>query len=470
MKTPVFFDLHVHPTLKPFLLSAVDSPWQDYDVATPEERVQRTSRLTASDFKKLLRSGTRVITLALHPIERYLLTSILARPVMYALIFRMRLERMRQVLQRNPFLILQQEYQLLLAYLREPAGVGEAIIVKQPQDIDAALRDPHKLAIILAIEGAHALGFEYRHYKFPAIRGFSFDPFVELGRDIIRSRLDWAAQNQVHMITLVHMLYNELATPAKAVEFKGLQNLLPNPYRTVRLLGRYRGLTNWGAYFIEEAYKRQILIDVKHCDYTSRAQVYEIARDYRMPVIASHVAASGRKGPSHRDTTRARRQSLDFNPWDINLHDEDIVEIMRSGGLIGLILDERVLAGEKLLEAVRKNPELALVPFTQHIQYMYERGLEAGLSPQKAFGALCIGSDYDGYIDPLDAVPTVLEYPSVLYPGLVRYFQKNYACFRDTGYTPEELAARICGENGIQFWKAFLAQKTQTLKVSAGEG
>jgi hypothetical protein len=96
MTPPIFFDLHVHSTLKPFLLSAVDSPWEDYDVATPEERVRRTPRLTASDFTKLLRSGTRVISLALHPIERYLLTSMVTRPVMYALIFRMRLERMRQ--------------------------------------------------------------------------------------------------------------------------------------------------------------------------------------------------------------------------------------------------------------------------------------------------------------------------------------------------------------------------------------
>ncbi len=467
MKTPIFFDLHVHSTLKPFLLSAIDSPWQDYDVATPQERVQRTSRLTASDFKKLLRSGTRVITLALHPVERYLLTSVLARPVMYALVFRMRLERMRQVLQRNPFLILQQEYQLLLAYLREPGGAGEALIVQQPEDIDAALQDPNKIAIILSIEGGHALGFEYRHYTFPTIRGFSFDPFVELGCDRIRSRLDWAARNQVHMITLVHMVYNELATPARAVEYKGLQNLLPNPYRTVRFLGRYRGLTNWGSYFVEEAYKRHILIDVKHCDSVSRRHVYEIAQDYHMPVIASHVAASGRGAPSRRDTTRARRQSNGFNPWDINLHDEDIAAIMRSGGLIGLIMDERVLAGEKLLKVVRKDAKLALLPLTQHIRYMYEQGLEAGLEPRQAFGALCIGSDYDGYIDPIDAVPTVLEYPSVLYPGLVQFFQENYPVFRDTGYNAEELAARLCGENGIQFWKAFLARKVQALRVSA---
>jgi microsomal dipeptidase-like Zn-dependent dipeptidase len=457
----VFFDLHVHSTLKPFLLSAVDSPWEDYDVATPEERVRRTPRLTASDFTKLLRSGTRVITLALHPIERYLLTSVVTRPVMYALIFRMRLERMRQVLQRNPFLLLQQEYQLLLAYLRNPGAEGEALIVQRPEDIDQALQDPKKIAIILAIEGAHALGFEYRHYKFPKIRGFTYDDFAEPSRELIRERLDWAATRHVHLITLVHMVYNDLATPARAVEFKGLQNILPNPYRTVEHLGRYRGLTAYGVSFVEEAYKRHILIDVKHCDHTARRQVYEIAREYGMPVVASHVGVSGQSCPSLRDTARKRRQSTTFNPWDINLHDEDIIAIARSGGLIGLILDERVLAGEKLLEEVRRGVYPPLLPLTQHIEYIYMLLTRNGFSPQAAIRCICIGSDFDGFIDPIDAVPTVLEYPSVLYPGLVSYFQGRRDLYRDTGLSPEALAAAVCSENGIRFWKAFLQRKVE---------
>ena len=463
MSLPVFFDLHVHSTLKPFLLSAVDSPWEDYDVATPEERVRRTPRLTASDFTKLLRSRTRVITLALHPIERYLLTSVVARPVMYALIFRMRLERMRQVLQKNPFLLLQQEYQLLLAYLRNPGGEGEAHIVQRPEDIDQALQDSKKIAIILAIEGAHALGFEYRHYKFPKIRGFTYDDFLALSREVIRQRLDWAAERHVHLITLLHMLYNDLATPARAVEFKGLQNLLPDPYRTVRRLGRYRGLTAYGVSFVEEAYRRHILIDVKHCDYASRRGVYEIAQEYRMPVLASHVGVSGRAYPAARDTARERRQSTSFNPWDINLHNEDLIAIARSGGLIGLILDERVLAGEKLLEEVRKGQRLPLSPFTQQIEYIYTWLTRNGFSPRQAIGCICIGSDFDGFIDPIDAVPTVLEYPSVLYPGLVGYFKERREVYRETGLSAEELAAAICGENGITFWKQFLKRKAQLL-------
>lgn len=462
MSQPLFFDLHVHSTLKPYMLSAVDSPWEDYDQTTPEERVRRTPRITQSDFTKLLRSGTRVITLALHPIERYLIAALTTRPVMYALVFRMRLERVRQVLQRNPFTILQQEYNLLMAYARQPDGPGEIIIVRRPEDIDAALASPHKIAVILALEGAHALGFEYRGYKFPSIRGFVYEGFVPLERSVIRERLDWAAEKGVQMITLLHMAYNHLGTPAKAVEQRGALRLLPNPIRSLRQIGQYRGLTALGAHFVEEAYRRHILIDVKHCDHTTRQQIYEIAREYQMPIVASHVAASGhalRKRRAQTDHPKHRLRSDSFNPWDINLHDEDLIAIAQSHGLIGIIMDERILAGEKLLAATRSGAVHPLEPLFQQIRYIYTTLVGAGIPPKQAFGTLCIGSDFDGFIDPIDAVPTVLEYPTVLLPELVGFFEREYETFADTGRSPAELAHDFCFLNGVSFWKRFLAHK-----------
>ncbi len=469
MSEPLFFDLHVHSTFKPYMLSAVDSPWEDYDQATPEERVRRTPKLTRSDFSKLLRSGTRVVTLALHPIERYLISALTTRPVAYALVFRMRLERVRQVLQRNPFAILQQEYNLLLAYQRQPQGLGQVRIVQTPEDLDGALAEPHTIAVLLAIEGAHALGFEYRDYSFPKIRGFSYDGFTPLSRAIIRERLDWAAVRGVHMITLLHMVYNHLGTPAKAVELRGPMALLPNPFRSLRGVGSYKGLTSYGAAFVEEAYKRYILIDVKHSDHVTRAQIYEIAREYGMPVIASHVAASGHALHNRRvriDKPRHRMQSERFNPWDINLHDEDLVAIARSGGLIGLILDERVLAGEQLLKAVRAGEISPTEPLLQQIRYIYTILVQAGIEPRSAFRTLCIGSDFDGLIDPIDSVPTVLEYSTALYPALLAFFEAEYGLFAETGLSPKELADGIAWENGITFWRAFLQRKVKQFPVS----
>ncbi|MCX7606932.1 MAG: membrane dipeptidase [Bacteroidia bacterium] len=446
----------------------MDSPWEDYDQATPEERVRRTPKLTQADFTKLLQSGTRVVTLALHPIERFLIAALTTRPVVYALVFRMRLERIRQVLQRNPFTILQQEYNLLLAYQRQPQGPGEIIIVQKAEDIDIALADPNKIAVILSIEGAHALGFEYRGYEFPPIRGFRYDGFLPLDREAIRERLAWASSRGVHMITFLHMVYNHLGTPAKAVELRGPMSILPNPYRSLRGVGGYRGLTGYGVYFIEEAYKQGILIDVKHCDHVTRAQIYEVAQDYQMPVVASHVAASGhalQKRRIRRDKPRHRVKSDGFNPWDINLHDEDLVAISKSGGLIGLIMDERVLAGERLLQSVRSGESHPLEPLFQQIRYIYLTLVRSGISPVQAFETLCIGSDFDGFIDPIDAIPTVREYPTVLYPGLVRFFEEEYSLFHEVGLPPEGLADGFCFLNGVRFWKRFLAQKVAKSRI-----
>ncbi|MCX8113333.1 MAG: membrane dipeptidase [Bacteroidia bacterium] len=466
MKQPLFFDLHVHSTLKPYMLSAVDSPWEDYDQTTPEERVRRTPRITCSDFTKLLRSGTRVVTLALHPIERYLIAALTTRPVMYALVFRMRLERVRQVLQRNPFTILQQEYNLLMAYGRQPDGPGEITIVRRAEDIENALKSPHKIAVILSIEGAHALGFEYRDYKFPNIRGFTYEGFTPLDRGVIRQRLDWAAERGIQMITLLHMVYNHLGTPAKAIEQRGALRILPNPIRSLRQVGKYRGLTAFGTHFVEEAYRRYILIDVKHCDHTTRRQVYEIASDFKMPVIASHVAASGhslRLRSPRADRPRYRLKSNSFNPWDINLHDEDLIAIAQSRGLIGLIMDERILAGEKLLQAVRSGEVQPLEPLFQQVRHIYTTLVEAGIPPQEAFSTLCIGSDFDGFIDPIDAVPTTLEYPTILFPELERFFEREYELFADTELSPQELAHKFCFANGVLFWKEFLLRKEAAL-------
>ncbi|MGQ9864495.1 MAG: membrane dipeptidase [Bacteroidia bacterium] len=455
----------MHSTLKPFLLSAVDTPWEDYDVASKEERITRSPRLTRADFTKLLDSGTKIITLALHPIERYLMVKVSSRPVLFALIFRMRIERMRQMLQKNPFLMLRQELRLLHAYLTNPIENQRALLIRAPHDLDRAVQDPQTLGIILSIEGAHSLGFEYRGYRFPKIKNFTYDPPEQPSLELIRKRLDWAASVGVWMITLVHMCYNGLATPARATELTGIKKILHDPIRTLKNMGSYRGLTAYGALFVQEAYKRDILIDIKHCDSESRQQIYEIAHMYQKPVIASHVGVSGLPhARGGRDHPRLRLQSETFNPWDINLHDTDILAIQRLGGLIGLILDERVLAGEKLLEKVRRGIVSWDYVIFQHILHIYEVLRAAQVPPLAALRVICIGSDFDGFIDPIDTVPTVREYPTALKPGLIQQFELHYDIFRETQKTPAEMADMILWENGYHFWRSYLTNvKERTL-------
>jgi hypothetical protein len=103
-----------------------------------------------------------------------------------------------------------------------------------------------------------------------------------------------------------------------------------------------------------------------------------------MPIMASHMAVTGYsiknwKNAINRSFTNPMHTGYDKNPtvmeiqtepqimaldntdpmkpckfrcnaWSLNLMDEDIVEILQSGGLIGLILDARVLGAEVTLK------------------------------------------------------------------------------------------------------------------------
>lgn len=130
------------------------------------------------------------------------------------------------------------------------------------------------------------------------------------------------------------------------------------------------------------------------------------------------------------------------NPWTINLFDEDIVEIMESKGLIGISLDQRILGhakavldaerpkyyeaeyvavqewerlfrdgqfptAEKLelpgpLEKIRRERHIMLLCL--HIVYAVRIGYEhmAWVEGTSPWDCICIGSDYDGLINPIN--------------------------------------------------------------------
>lgn len=130
------------------------------------------------------------------------------------------------------------------------------------------------------------------------------------------------------------------------------------------------------------------------------------------------------------------------NPWTINLFDEDIIEIMESKGMIGISLDQRILGhakavldaerpkyyeaeyvavqeweklfrdgqyptAEKLelpgpLEKIRRERHIMLLCL--HIVYAVRIGYEhiAWMEGTSPWDCICIGSDYDGLINPIN--------------------------------------------------------------------
>jgi microsomal dipeptidase-like Zn-dependent dipeptidase len=127
-----------------------------------------------------------------------------------------------------------------------------------------------------------------------------------------------------------------------------------------------------------------------------------------------------------------RNKYIYFNPWSINLYNEDIVEILASKGLIAIELDERVIGNkENQVEYLSKNdfPTEWLTPtniqrlypdevlnttategmlyFCQHVIHIV---LVAAMAKQQGdtrfdtidvWNHICLGSDFDGLITPL---------------------------------------------------------------------
>ncbi|MCZ2355150.1 MAG: membrane dipeptidase [Bacteroidia bacterium] len=461
-----YCDLHIHPTLKAFLINAIINPWHRYDEASPEERVGRTSKLTQADFSRLLNSNTRFVMCSITMLERYVLGKLVTMPGVMARVMKMDVKRLRDILNKRPFDLLQEELNYLKRNLQDPDSDRKAVIAHSYAHAQEILKNPNQIALILAIEGSHCLGFEYRDALFP---GKNKDLPEIINEEMIEQKIQFMKENFVFSLTLNHFVYNHLATQPKAIELVGLQKIAHNPIKSLHLVGEYRGLTYLGQFFVKRCLEENIILDVKHCDAVARYQIYELAKQHKKPIIASHVAVSGKRTnlrnhqllQTKEDSPQDRLQSQRFNPWDINIHDDDILAIHQLDGLIGIILDERVLAGEKLTQKIRKENGNWVELFFNQIVHIYTTLVAFGISPQLALDNICIGSDFDGIIDPIDSIVTVEDYRKTnennvgLDDSLLQLFHQRFSLFRETQLEPEQIVQKIMRDNFVRFMEKY---------------
>ena len=461
-----YCDLNIHPTIKPFLIHSITSPWHRYDEASPEERSGRTTKLTQADFTRLLNSNTRLVMCSLTMLERYVLGKLVTMPGIMARVMKMDLKRLRDVLNKRPFELLQEELSYLKRNLQDPNSSRRAVIAQSYAHAYEILKTPNQIALILAVEGSHCLGFEYRDATFP---GRNREAPEIINEEMIEGKIRFMKENFIFSLTLNHFVYNHLATQPKAIELVGMQKIAHNPIKSLHLVGEYRGLTYLGQYFVKRCLEENIILDLKHCDSVTRNQIYQLARAYNRPVIASHIAVSGKRSnfrnhqhiQTREDSAQDRLQSTTFNPWDINIHDDDILAIHQLDGLIGIILDERVLGGEKLVQKIRKENGNWVELFFNQVVHIYTTLVAFGISPKLALDNICIGSDFDGMIDPIDSIVTVEDYRKTnensigLDDSLLQLLRQRISLFRETQLEPEEIVHKIMRGNFVRFMEKY---------------
>lgn len=209
--------------------------------------------------------------------------------------------------------------------------------------------DPKKLNVILTAEGGHNL---FKRNCGCRVRKGVLDSLANLK----------SGRYRYLFIGLAHHSRNRLCTHSWSMKILHHRNFKPVGF----------GITKLGREVIIEALKEtphRIFLDIKHMSLVARQQYYEmLERDpnlanQNIPLITSHTGVTG---ISYQDRYKyvvtCKRccrwtkvlynqpeglMGTKFNPWSINLYDEEIKKIVESDGLIGLSLDARILGARQ---------------------------------------------------------------------------------------------------------------------------
>jgi len=211
----------------------------------------------------------------------------------------------------------------------------------------------------------------------------------------------------------------------------------------------------------------RILIDVKHMAARARKEYYdEIITLYntanpnkKIPVIASHVGYSGRKtlqeliSNADQETDELFKNS--FYQWNINLSDEDVRMIVESGGIIGLSFDQRII-GVDLATHPQTDSHWAGY-LVNNIVAFVNACIDSTLSqPYRAWDCIGLGSDFDGFIDPVDPFATSERFGYCM-SEILKLFEamgeptKRYLGLLRNPYTPGEVIEKIAYKNAFDF-------------------
>ena len=207
---------------------------------------------------------------------------------------------------------------------------------------------------------------------------------------------------------------------------------------------------------------KRILIDVKHMSITSRKFYYEIIEttpEYKdIPVVVSHGAANGMISFDNQIAGGSSVANT-LMQADINLFNEEIIKIAKSKGILGLQLDERRVANESTLKAVKHSAKRSKIMHYRskllwnQIQHIAEVLDFEGLF---AWDCIVLGTDFDGIIDPLNAFWTAEELPYLadfLERHAFNYLNGNVFNVSGNNISANEIVDRIMSLNGYQFLK-----------------
>jgi len=516
-------DIHIHPSLKGYpnqesIWKFLPTKAQSCEKLSGAIRggLNELSKSSQANLDKVLNGELRVIFASLYPVERDFFrisrrhlvlrlflkkrhleplatcVSGLPRTKVHA-IFK-RIEENRGI---NYFTgELEKEYRYLLDQAgRSPQPYKKFRLLRDYDDLQSLRNDePETIGVFLTVEGAHALG-DYsrdRYFKVPyeELTDREKEELKESFSRNIEAVKNWGNGDHAPVfITFCHHFWNQLAGHAKSFSNRGFLSLVPGMDRLFnQSVGINQGFTELGRHVLERLLDgsggRRILVDTKHMSVTARQQYYSYLeeRDDEIPLICSHAACNG--WHSHEDSAeRSDRYGLDrgeyFSRWSINMDDDDIRAFRRHGGLIGIVLHEGRMPGGRSKKRFKKMKKKGL---WYSLRKEYVRLILSNMfhiarvvGSRDAWEMICIGSDFDGLIDPFNQYDDVeklkillsemkqyLEFDDESYDLTVYENNREVRIGRDRmemlryGLTPDEIIENIAYKNVERFLKKHL--------------
>ena len=298
--------------------------------------------------------------------------------------------------------------------VRDFAALQQNIAENEKAAVGETKASPLIISIIPAVEGLHILNCGLEQPCDP-------DTVKQNARELK------LLPNSPWFVTFSHHFYNELCGHARSLrkEIGKLTDQEKNINTGFTPLGR-----EVLQILLDRDQGKRIFIDIKHMSAIGRQEFMHIRRtqyNSDFPIIISHGVCNGlpHYGATVSDYPELGNTFIneleDVRGGDgeyknhnlINFFDDEIIEMVKSNGIIGLQLDERRLANK---ETIKKVPHSVHRNKIMHyrselvwrqIQYIAEL-LDA--NNLYAWGHMAIGSDYDGLVDPLNSFWTAEQY------------------------------------------------------------
>lgn len=513
------FDFHCHPGMKPHLAPPDKdvNPWESIHVQAEVLNLFRigisslfTDALDSqASLEQMWRGGVNLFGLIIHSIESHVAEELLKKDMV----------RNGKVLQLHPgkienstrgdryFDIMMEELEMLVRKAEPPASMlvpagARLKFIKSMDEYDR--NNPNVLHALLILEGSQNL------FNNPDSPDHEAEFIQNL--DLLSSRF------RIFAINVCHFQQQPIANHAFAMLFLKNDPFFPTG----------RGITPWGEAVILEFYRRGILVDTKHMGLISRHYLYRLRRQegITLPLICSHAGVTGiREGEwlsyiakqSPRDAGDEHHtwqlellkkwghvKDTAYNMASLQLFDEDIEEIILSGGMIGISMDQRIIGfpsdeinvgipptdpdfiskletdlvfggldPRNIMPRIEDNDEVMFAddaenqnqgsPSELHALYFLNQVLhilwvaknnDRGIKLSDGLAAICIGSDFDGLINPLDCCASTAQYPAFR-AKLLGYLNKK-SFWRGTGFrsneiNPEDLLERLFFSNAESF-------------------